>query len=273
MLYFRFLREGGISTDEQEINPSNIKRMILCYVLKREIERKRNRKIREIVHPHDLMERAFIKIFQFKDLNEVPQAAKMQGLLRGNPQSPQQFLSLFKALQKSSMKDIQNIVMENSNIRYSTVIKRVTKEEQIKDILPPPGRRRYPSIKYSNSVLKSTLTPRHYKHEAAWIAKTKALLMSQETPVETSQSNDELFDNLEVFIPKWESLFRKHFFTGLHQPQGTQKGSLWPYFPWARSTHWCDFCIPEFRNSNITSRCNGVPHRETFPWGCGGNQC
>lgn len=263
-----------MSADEQEINPSNMKRKILTNVMRREAERKKNMKVRETGDPLDTMEKVFINTFQFKDLNEVPHAARMQGLLQAYPQSPQQFLTLYKSLQKESLKDIQNITMDDLDVRYSTIIKMFAKEQRINDILPAPGLRQYPSTKHSNSVLQSTLTPRQHKLEATWTVKTKALFMTQETPPGTSQSDDKLLDNLEVLVPQWESLFYKYFFTRLrHQPLGTQKGSLWPYFPWARSSHWCNFCIPEFRSSNIPSRCNHLPDPITFPWGDGSSLC
>lgn len=257
--------------DEQKIKSSIIKSKIITSVIRRQGEKKKTMKVRNTGHPHDTMKKAFINIFHFKDLKEVPHAVDMEGLLQEHPQSLKQFFTIYTALQRESLKDIQNITMDGSEFKYSNAVKTLAKEQRIKDVLPPPGLRQYPLSKHSDSVLQSIPTLKQCKLEAAWTGKTKALFMPQERPPQTSQNDDKV---LEVLVPQWESLFYKYFFTRLrHQPTPTQKESHWPYFPWERSSHWCDYCLPEFRSSNIPSRCNHLPDPITFPWGPDNSLC
>ncbi|XP_045135374.1 uncharacterized protein LOC123518571 [Portunus trituberculatus] len=256
----RFFKENA-STDEQAISPSDTKRQMLLYLIKREAAKKRNKKTRETSHLHDPMEKDLINIFQFKDLNEVPHAAQTQGLFKLSPQSPQQFLTLFKDLQKASLKDITAVDKATS---FSTILKKLTKDQRIKDILPPPGLREYPLTQYSQSQLQSIPTLRCRKLEIAWIAKINALFMSQETPSQTSQRDDECLQDWKVLASHWESLYRKYFFMGLHHQPKKQEGSLWPYFPWVSTSQAYDHCISEFGNSNIPTRCSKSYHPAIF---------
>lgn len=246
------LFKENMSTNEQAMSPSDMKRQMLLYLIEKEVK-KRNKKMKETDHPHDALERDFINIFHFKGLNETSQAVQTQGLLQVYPQSPQQFLTLFKDLQKASLKDI---TVNDNDIDYCSMINKHTKDQRIKDVLPPPGLREYPPTQCPQSQLQSIPTTRCHKLEKAWVAKINSLSMSQQTPQQIFQSDDECFKDWKVLAPPWESLYRKYFFTGLHhQPKRKQKDSLWPYFPWACSNHRYNHY--DFGSYNIVpTRCN-----------------
>ncbi|XP_063858755.1 uncharacterized protein LOC135099950 isoform X2 [Scylla paramamosain] len=77
----RFFKEST-STDEQAIYPSGLKWQMLLYLIKREAAKERKQKMRETGHPHDAMEKDFMNIFHFKNLNEVSHAVQTQGLFQ-----------------------------------------------------------------------------------------------------------------------------------------------------------------------------------------------
>lgn len=244
---------------------------MLLHLIKRVAAKERNKKMRKTSYPHDPMEKDLVNIFHFKDLDEVSHDVQTQGLFQVYPQSPQQFLSLFKDLQKASLKAITEV---DKTIPFSTIIKKLAKDKRIKDTLPPPRLWEYPPPQYSLSQLQSIPTPRCHKLEIAWIAKISALFMSQQSPQQISQRDDECSQDWKILVSHWESLYRKYFFTGLcHQPTKKRKGSLWPYFPWARTSQGHDHCISEFGDSNVPSRCNKSCHPVIFSWDCDSESC